>query len=105
MVDTNVIVSALLSPGSPPAVVLRAALAGHLKPCFDDRVLAEYWDVLPRGKFPFGAALAEEVISGLKRKGLFIVANPVAVELPDPSDKRSLKWPWPGGWITSSPAT
>ena len=53
VVDTNVLVSALLRQGTPPAAVLDALLGGELTLLYDERILDEYREVLGRPKFGF----------------------------------------------------
>ena len=45
VVDTNVLVSGLLSPFGPPGRLVDALQAGGLKLATDDRIEAEYRDV------------------------------------------------------------
>ncbi|MFZ4387243.1 MAG: PIN domain-containing protein, partial [Chthoniobacterales bacterium] len=51
VLDTNVIVSGLLSAEAPPGRILDALLDRRLKLAYDDRIEAEYRDVLARPKF------------------------------------------------------
>ena len=51
VIDTNVLVSALLSRQGPNARVLDLVLAGKLQPCVTEEVLSEYRGVLSRPKF------------------------------------------------------
>jgi putative PIN family toxin of toxin-antitoxin system len=53
VIDTNVLVSALLSPKGPPAQILRLAISGQILICIDSRIALEYENVLFRDKFPF----------------------------------------------------
>ena len=46
--DTNVVVSALLSPSGLPARILNLVLNGTLTIVYDNNILAEYKDVLHR---------------------------------------------------------
>ena len=46
VIDTNVLVSALLQPGGLPAAVLLLALSDRVQPCVSEAVLAEYQEVL-----------------------------------------------------------
>ena len=55
VLDTNVLVSGLLSPKGPPGRLIDAVLARRLQLAFDDRILQEYKEVLARPKFPFKA--------------------------------------------------
>lgn len=86
VVDTNVLVSALLSPHHAPARVLDLILAGELEPVFDDRILAEYREVVMRPKFSFEARLAEDVLAYFEHAGMAVVAPPLNISLPDPDD-------------------
>jgi len=49
--DTNVVVSGLLSPIGPSGRLIDMLLAGQLRLTLDDRVEAEYREVLSRPKF------------------------------------------------------
>ena len=53
VIDTNVVVSALLRWDSVPGAVLEQALAGSIIPILSNEILAEYEEVLRRKKFPF----------------------------------------------------
>lgn len=52
VIDTNVIVSAMMSNGYPNDI-LRMVQDGNVIPVFDKRVLSEYYEVLSRKKFGF----------------------------------------------------
>ena len=87
VLDTNVLVSAILSPNGPPAAVLRALLTERVRLCFDERIVSEYRDVLTRVKFSFDRELVEELIGFLESAGTPTLAAPLAVDLPDPWDQ------------------
>jgi putative PIN family toxin of toxin-antitoxin system len=87
VLDTNVLVSGILSPHGPPAAVLRALLTERAIICFDERILSEYRDVLSRGKFSFDRDLIEEFIGFLEAAGSSTLAEPLRVLLPDPADQ------------------
>lgn len=53
--DTNVLVSGLLSPDGPPGRLVDAVLARQLRLALDDRIEKEYRTVLVRPKFRFDA--------------------------------------------------
>ena len=86
VLDTNVLVSALLSPASAPARVLAWALAGDIVLCTDARILAEYADVLHRPEFHFSRTRVSEVLDFICRESVPVqgVASPVSG--PDPDD-------------------
>jgi uncharacterized protein len=48
VVDTNILVSALMRPDSPPGQVMAAVKRGELVPVFSASCFAEYEDVLQR---------------------------------------------------------
>jgi putative PIN family toxin of toxin-antitoxin system len=64
VLDTNVVVSALLKPHGLEDQVLRLALAGRLLLCVSPDVLAEYGRVLSSPKFKFQP---EEVATALRQ--------------------------------------
>jgi putative PIN family toxin of toxin-antitoxin system len=47
VIDTSVLVSAVISPAGPNAQVLDLVAAGQLKPYVSDAILAEYRVVFP----------------------------------------------------------
>jgi putative PIN family toxin of toxin-antitoxin system len=53
VLDTNVLVSGLLSAKGPPGRLIDAILARKLAIAFDDRILCEYREVLARPRFSF----------------------------------------------------
>ena len=53
VLDTNVLVSGMLSPNGPPGRLVDAILSRRLKIAFDDRILQEYREVLARPMFHF----------------------------------------------------
>lgn len=86
VLDTNVLVSSLLSKSSAPAAILDEAINGRIAPLFDDEILAEYEDVLHRKKFPFEDHEVRAMIDALKSRGVRVEASPVDVVMPDMDD-------------------
>jgi len=62
VLDTNVLVSALLSPQGAPAQVLRFVLADRIRLCVDERILNEYYNVLTRSRFAFSVSDVNNVL-------------------------------------------
>ena len=56
VLDTNVLVSGLLSPFGPPGRLVDALLARRLRLAFDDRIELEYREVLARSRFGIAQA-------------------------------------------------
>ena len=87
VLDTNVIVSALLKWNSVPGVVLQAVFLGIVVPVFNDEILNEYRNVLNRPKFGFSKELIAETISQIEALGIQESAlESIAVDMPDPKD-------------------
>lgn len=88
VVDTNVIISALLSKhaNASTAQVLNALYDDKFTPIFNDEILAEYDDVLHRAKFHFPEATIQATLNYFKRYGLYIERLATGEELPDPKD-------------------
>lgn len=89
VIDTNVIVSALLSSNleSNPVKVFRAIVQERIVPLYNDEILEEYKSVLSRPKFHLNLSLIETVIKAIITDGLNIDRTPAAdIEFPDPKD-------------------
>jgi putative PIN family toxin of toxin-antitoxin system len=86
VLDTNVLVSALLSPFGPPARVLDLILGGEARLAYDDRVMAEYREVLARPRFGFEPEEVADLLAYLEADGEPVAARPLARELPDADD-------------------
>ncbi len=89
VIDTNVIVSALLSSKleSNPVKVFRAIMQERIIPLYNDEILEEYRNVLSRPKFHLDQSLIETVIKAIIADGLNIDRTPAAdIDFPDPKD-------------------
>ena len=89
VIDTNVIVSALLSSegNSNPTVVLRETLRGRITPLYNEEILDEYREVLSRDKFNLQKQNVDTVINHVKRSGLKLERTKALNEVfPDPKD-------------------
>jgi putative PIN family toxin of toxin-antitoxin system len=86
VLDTNVLVSAFLKPGSHPAQVLEMILAGEVSVLVDARILVEYHEVLSQPKFDLPERPKIEVLEYLTREGENVVAEPSNEAGPDPDD-------------------
>lgn len=86
VLDTNVLVSALLSPFHAPGRILDLILSGDVSIIYDDRVMAEYRAVLLRPKFGFDRRSVEELLDECAGTGHFLAVPPLGLGLPDPSD-------------------
>lgn len=86
VIDTNVLVSAMLKFQSVPGQIVNEALLGDLIPLLSDEIIAEYREVLARPKFKFDQNTVEILIDGIVDRGIYIDAVPVEEIIPDPKD-------------------
>jgi putative PIN family toxin of toxin-antitoxin system len=86
VLDTNVLVSALLSPFGKPASVLASILSGGIEICLDERIFAEYREVLNRPEFRFPKPQIEALLDFFEREGFFVLSPPLSILLPDSDD-------------------
>ncbi len=87
--DTNVVVSAMLTPDGTPGKLLDAILDGLCQPVVTDSILTEYETVLCRPKFGFPTPKVYLLLDVLRSRAQFAPwSNSVlcAAGLPDPDD-------------------
>ena len=87
VVDTNVLISAMIKKDSVPYKVIDLAFKGKIIPLIHEEILAEYERVANRKKFKFLDYVIDFFINGMKNNGKFIDAKDFDEELPDPNDK------------------
>ena len=75
VVDTNVIVSALLNTHGIPAQILALILGGKLRILYDNRILFEYYDVISREDFCFDTGVVDDLISYFRNEGEYVNAE------------------------------
>lgn len=89
VIDTNVLVSALWSRSSKPAIILNEIIARRLRPCYDYRIINEYRDVLNRPKFKFPKWQIEYLLDFIIKEGISVIPEPLPqVDFTDESDKK-----------------
>lgn len=91
VLDTNVVVSGLLSPFGPPGEIIRMAASGGIELCYDARILSEYQNVLVREKFHFDRAQVKDLLEQIKVCGYVTTGKLLAKRLPDPDDESFLE--------------
>lgn len=88
VIDTNVLVSALLNINSNPGTVLLSVFKGETIPLLNPEILAEYRDVLARKKFKFPAEEVGTVLKVLTSSCLNVTAlSKDYPEVCDPKDR------------------
>lgn len=87
VIDTNVIVSALLKINSIPDKILRMVFDKLIIPVLNDAILDEYIEVLNRKKFNFNNFVIELVIDAFRENGLFIETKTADINFVHESDR------------------
>jgi putative PIN family toxin of toxin-antitoxin system len=88
VIDTNVLVSSLLSPSGNEALILLAVTQGLVTPCISDDILREYAGVLSREKFSFPRDEVEALTYLLRQKSVNVAPDSAPVGLSDPDDEK-----------------
>lgn len=91
VLDTNVIVSGLISPYSAAGEIVRMAAGGIITLCYDARIITEYRDVLLRPKFYLKKNHVYDFLNEIETCGYAICARPLALKLPDLDDEPFLE--------------
>jgi putative PIN family toxin of toxin-antitoxin system len=91
VIDTNVVVSGLLSPAGNEALILLAIHQGLVRPCFSEEILEEYAGVLARPKFAFPADEIAALLAMFRDRGELIVPNASTAVSVDPGDTKFLQ--------------
>jgi putative PIN family toxin of toxin-antitoxin system len=91
VLDTNVLVSGLITPFGSSGEILRMIFSGELTLCLDARILAEYRDVLLRPKFKFNKEHISTLLDYIRQNSIFLSASPLKQHLPDIDDEPFLE--------------
>ena len=88
VVDTNVLVSALISrrEDAPPVEIVDAMLDGRIVPLFHADILAEYEEVLLRPKFRLNPNTVRELVDEIAQVGVEVSPQPSGEVLADMDD-------------------
>lgn len=87
VIDTNVVVSAMLKWHSLPGNILELVFDGIITPVFNDEILSEYREVLSRPKFNLSKQIIEDFVGNIEEIGISIEAETLDVVFTDPKDK------------------
>lgn len=88
VIDTNVLVSALLSSHDDAATVLVVGklFSGEVIALYSDEILHEYGEVLRRAKFHFSEEAVSALLDTIKKYGERVQPTPTGEILPDMKD-------------------
>jgi uncharacterized protein len=91
VVDTNVLISGMISPAGNEALILLAIGQALVKPYFSAEILLEYAEVLARPKFEFPLDEIEALIELVNDRGEEVQVPSISSStLPDPADEKFL---------------
>ena len=86
VIDTNVLVSAMLKWNSVPGNILEFAFEGIIVPILNKEIVDEYINVLSRDKFGLSKDIISSIISSLEESGYYLTPNKIDIDLPHPKD-------------------
>ena len=89
VIDTNVLVSALITHNSKAATakVVKLLLEHNFIPMYDADIIAEYEDVLHRSKFPIRPEVADALITYIIENGIEASRVFFTESMPDEDDR------------------
>jgi putative PIN family toxin of toxin-antitoxin system len=87
VLDTNILISALLQPRSLPARTFLVVLAGtKAQLCVSGDVYAEYEEVIRRPKFNRSEAVIEQALRAIRQSGFWVRPSDKVHACSDPDD-------------------
>ena len=91
VLDTNILVSAIWSPGRNASVILNSVFAHKFTVCYDHRILEEYDRVLHYPKLGFSEWEINAILAPIVKNGISVVADP-ATDIPFERDETDRKF-------------
>src|ERR1700719_938369 len=88
VVDTNVLVSAMISSAGNEALLVMAINQGLVAPCLSLEILDEYRDVLRRPRFSFSINEVTALLDLVRSRGSLHDPVPPVRFSPDPDDDK-----------------
>ena len=86
VLDTNVLVSGMLTPFGVCGGIIRMLTGNELVLCIDARIIFEYRDVLHRTKFDIDTNNIDIFIEYIGNTAEVYSSSPLSILLPDPDD-------------------
>jgi putative PIN family toxin of toxin-antitoxin system len=87
VLDTNVLVSALISSAGNPAMILDMVKECVLEPVYCARIIKEYREVLGRARFGFHAGFVSGMLDLFDLYGVVVEPDKSAFPMSDESDR------------------
>ena len=86
VIDTNVVVSALLRSGGLPEAIFNLAIGGDIQRFVSDPILAEYEDVVRRPRLAIDSAKADDALRRIRTAALLVRPSSTVTAASDPDD-------------------
>ena len=86
VIDTNVVVSAMLNPDSVPGTVLKCAFSGIIVPFINQEILDEYIEVISREQFGFDKQDIDFFLTNINERAIFVDRTPTTEFFTDKKD-------------------
>ena len=86
VLDTNVLVSGLISPGGSPGTIISMISNERLRVAYDPRILAEYREVLQRPEFHLPSDRIDQILAEIIASGERVLAATLHPPLQDKND-------------------
>jgi putative PIN family toxin of toxin-antitoxin system len=86
VLDTNIIVSALLQPLGPPAQIFLLAVGDSMQLCISGEVYAEYEEVIRRPRFRREERVIAAALNIIRDKGFWVKTTEKVLACTDPDD-------------------
>jgi len=87
VIDTNVVVSALLTKNGNAAQIVDMIFTEHFMPVYNGKILSEYSEVIARARFGFCIEDQKRVIAGIREYGISIDPTQSSDVFTDESDR------------------
>ena len=87
VIDTNVLVSAMLKWNSVPGHIIELVFDGLIVPVFSREIIEEFKEVLSRSKFHLSNDIVEDIIGSLTDSGIFVDGETQNMEFIDEKDR------------------
>jgi putative PIN family toxin of toxin-antitoxin system len=91
VLDTNIVVSAVLTRGGLESHILRLALNAEISLYVSPPILREYSEVLARPKFRFDGRAQHQMIEGIQHAAIIVTPKPHLLLCSDPDDNMFLE--------------
>ncbi len=86
VIDTNIVVSALLREGGLPHAVFNLAVGGAVQLCLSEPIVAEYEEVLRRPRLKIDSSRVDVALAQIRKAGVLVQPSRIVAAASDPDD-------------------